>query len=205
LGSLLSQTILHGGPVVLAVLGGAPAEVTVLFSTLALFRAPYLIGIGLTLRSTGPVSRLVIAGDHRGIIRVSAWIAGAAGGLAVLAAAAGYYLGPPVVALVFGEATRPGAWQAAAVAAGSMLAIAGLWQFVGLIAAGRERALVGCWLAAVTAAAGVIAAWPGGATDSVVAGFTVGEMVASSLMAASLIGWAAARRQERSRSGEVGT
>ena len=46
-GTLISQVVLTGGPVILASLGGAPASVTGLFSTLALFRAPYILATGL--------------------------------------------------------------------------------------------------------------------------------------------------------------
>ena len=190
LGSVLSQTILHGGPVILAAIGGSPVEVTILFSTLALFRAPYLIGIGLTLRSTGPVSRMVIAGDYRGIARLGALIAALAAVLAGLAAVVGAFIGPGAVALVFGESTRPESWVAAVVAAASVLAIAGLWQFVGLIASGRERALVTSWLAAIVAAALTIVLVPGEASSRVVVAFVVGEAVAAAAMALALISWA---------------
>jgi len=194
LGSVLSQTILHGGPVVLAVIGGSPTEVTILFSTLALFRAPYLIGIGLTLRSTGPVSRMVIAGDYRGIARLGALIAVIASALAGIAAVVSAFIGPTAVALVFGESTRPERWVAAAAAAASVLAIAGLWQFVGLIASGRERALVTSWVAALVTAGLTVAFFPGAGTTRVVAAFVAGEVVAATAMATALISWA--RRQQ---------
>ncbi len=43
---LVGQAVLTGGPVVLALLGGSPAQVTSLFAALALFRAPYLVALG---------------------------------------------------------------------------------------------------------------------------------------------------------------
>ena len=40
-GQTVAQVVLTGGPVLLALLGGSPMEVTTLFAALALFRAPY--------------------------------------------------------------------------------------------------------------------------------------------------------------------
>ena len=56
---LLAQAILNGGPPLVAALGGAEAEVTAFFSALALFRAPYLVALGLTVRITAPLTRRV--------------------------------------------------------------------------------------------------------------------------------------------------
>ena len=59
-GQLVSQVVLTGGPVVLALSGGSAVQVTSLFAALALFRAPYLLAEGsvapLTVRLTGWVS-----------------------------------------------------------------------------------------------------------------------------------------------------
>ena len=54
-GQVIGQVVLTGGPVVLALAGGSPAEVTALFAGLALFRAPYTLGAGAGL----PAHRLV--------------------------------------------------------------------------------------------------------------------------------------------------
>ena len=47
---------------ILASLGGAPAFVTGLFSTLALFRAPYILATGLAARLTGWLTQAVLGG-----------------------------------------------------------------------------------------------------------------------------------------------
>lgn len=196
-GLLFSQVILHGGPIVLAAMRGEPADVTILFSTLALFRAPYLIALGLTLRSTGPFTRLVLERAYRSIARVALMIAAAAGAIATLAAMAAFAVGPPVVAFVFGAAIRPERWVSAVIAAGSILAIAGLWQVIGLISADRERALVLSWLTAIVLAGIALAVGPGSAMNAVVVAFLVGESVAVVAMALSLAGWARRRSAEQ--------
>ena len=199
MGSVLSQSVLHGGPVALASLGGSPAIVTVVFSTMALFRAPYLIGVGLSLRTTGPVSRWVLDGDRRRVARFGLLIAVSGLVLAGVAALAAWVIGPSLVAGVFGAESRPDAWVAAVVAAASSLALVGLWQFVTLIAAGREASLVASWLIGFSAFALAIALVPGDPVTRVVWAFLTGEASAAAAMATALVTWA-----RRASSGEVG-
>ena len=80
----------------LAVAGGAPAEVTALFAGLALFRAPYTLAVGLVAALTGRLTTLVVQGRRAALRRFrrpsswprcgSPWSAGSAGGLARTAA-----------------------------------------------------------------------------------------------------------------------
>ncbi len=58
-GQLLAQATLTGGPVLVAVIGGAPSAVTALFAGLALFRAPYTIALGLVSPLTGRLTVLL--------------------------------------------------------------------------------------------------------------------------------------------------
>ncbi len=60
-GQVISQAVLTGGPVALALLGGTPAQVTGLFVALALFRAPYVVALGVVSPATGTLTRLVVA------------------------------------------------------------------------------------------------------------------------------------------------
>ena len=68
-GQLIGQAVLTGGPVALALAGGAPAEVTALFAALALFRAPYTMAIGLVSALTGRLTTLV---GHRTDVEAAA-------------------------------------------------------------------------------------------------------------------------------------
>ena len=54
---VIGQTVLTGGPVLLALLGGAPADVTSMFAALALFRAPYQVALGAVPQLTVQVAR----------------------------------------------------------------------------------------------------------------------------------------------------
>ncbi|CAN5398271.1 hypothetical protein BH23ACT6_BH23ACT6_04380 [soil metagenome] len=148
-GQLVAQATLTGGPVLLAAIGGAPAQVTVLFAGLALFRAPYTLALGLVSALTGRLTRLVEGGRwarltrlRRGIV-VSTFVLGVAG------AGLGAWWGPPVMEIVFGEGVRLAPGDAALVAFGTVVAMANLVLTVGLLARGGAFAVVGGWLIAI--------------------------------------------------------
>ena len=50
---MIGQAVLTGGPVVLALAGGSARDITALFAGLALFRAPYIVALGLVSQLTG--------------------------------------------------------------------------------------------------------------------------------------------------------
>ena len=179
LSAVLAQVALNGGPPVLAALGGEEAEVTGLFLALALFRAPYLLALGLTVRATAPLTRLVAEGGRRRL-RERAW---AAAGISVVATAAafgvGWALGPRVIRTLFGPGTDLSGALTGAVAAGCVLALGSLALTVMLIAASARLALAASWIAACVIGAGVLAAGAGlGASARVVAAFTAAELSA---------------------------
>jgi len=148
-GQLLAQATLTGGPVLLAAVGGAPAEVTALFAGLALFRAPYTLAIGLVSALTGRLTRLVVSGRGEALARVRRWVVVATTGLAVAGGLGGAWLGPAVMELVFGEGVRLAPSDTAVVAVGSMLALANLVLIVGALARGRPHAAAVVWLVSI--------------------------------------------------------
>jgi O-antigen/teichoic acid export membrane protein len=152
-GSLGGQLVLTGAPVLLAVRGGSAPEVTALFVTLALFRAPYMLSLGIVAQVTGRLTELVTAGETTVLRRLRlAVTAGALTGAAV-AAVAGGLAGPWLVRLVFGGDVHVDAGVAAAVAAGSVLAIANLLLTLGLVARGLGNPVLRSWLVATAAGA----------------------------------------------------
>jgi O-antigen/teichoic acid export membrane protein len=148
-GQLLAQLTLTGGPVLLAAVGGAPAQVTALFAGLALFRAPYTLAIGLVAGLTGRLTRWIEAGRTDLLARMREGVVAATLVVGALAAALGAWLGPDVMELIFGSGVRLPAEDTALVAVGSVLALANLVLTVELLAHGRTVALVRTWLVAV--------------------------------------------------------
>ena len=69
-GTVIAQSVLTAGPVVLSLVGGTRAEVTSLFTALALFRAPYIVALGLAIRMTATLTDLVAHGRWTDLARI---------------------------------------------------------------------------------------------------------------------------------------
>jgi hypothetical protein len=176
---LLAQVVLNGGPPLLAALGGSDAEVTALFSALALFRAPYLVALGLTVRATAPLTRRVTDSGRAGLRRPALLVTAVAVALAAGAFGLAWPWGPPLIRALFGPGTAPSGAVAGAAAAGCVLALGSLALTVMLIAAAARRALVLSWGGAVAAGGAVLAAAGGlGPMAQVVVAFNAAEVVA---------------------------
>ena len=182
-GILIAQVILNAGPVVLQAIGGAEEGVTALFLSLALFRAPYLLALGVATRMTAPLTRMVVNGEVARLTRLVTQLALATVGLAIAGAAGGYLLGPWVIDLVFAPTTPVSAPMVAAISAGSSLALGGLALILILTAQGRTVAIQAVWAGALVLGIVVLVLWPGGDMERVVASFVVAEAVALAAMA----------------------
>jgi len=195
IGLLLAQIVLNGGPPLLAALGGSEAEVTAFFAALALFRAPYLLALGLTVRVTAPLTRLVEDRRFEVLGRITRLGAAATVAAAAAAAGVGWAVGPAVIRVLFGEGTDPSAAVTAAVAAGCTLALGALGLTVALIARAASVALSASWAASV-AGGGIVlviaSGWP--AVERVVLAFVAAEAVAVAAMTFAGERWLRAMR-----------
>ena len=151
---LISQVVLTGGPVLLALSGGSPREVTAMFAALALFRAPYMLALGAAPQLTARVTRRSVAGRYgelralvRGVLVATAVAVALAG---VLGAAAG----PALLRLFFGDTVDVSALDAALLAMGCTLAVTNLVLMVVAMARDRAPAVARAW-ALATAAGGL--------------------------------------------------
>jgi O-antigen/teichoic acid export membrane protein len=152
-GQLIGQAVLTGGPVLLALAGGSPAEVTALFAGLALFRAPYTLTIGLVSPLTGRLTRLVVTGktDRLRSFRRGVLMATAAG--VVVGAVIGETIGPWLLRVIFGEEVRLDSTACLLVAVGSVFALANLVVTVSILALGRSGIIARSWVISVLGAA----------------------------------------------------
>lgn len=176
-GQLLAQLVLTGGPLVLALIGGAPAEVTALFVALAVYRAPYLVALGVVPQLTGRLTRLVVEQQAARLARFRLLLT--AGCVVAVAGAVpvGVWLAPPLLRAVFGDDVVIDRDVSALLAAGSVLAVANLVVSVLTIASNRPRASTTAWLTGVLFATPVLLV-DGAADDRISAGFAVAEAVA---------------------------
>ncbi|MCP3424249.1 hypothetical protein [Nocardioides pinisoli] len=182
-GQLLAQGVLTGGAVVLALLGGTPAEVTAMFATLALFRAPYMVVLGTLPQVTHQVTGLVVAGDRR-TLRVLARRLALLGAVTVaLGAAIGVTLGPLLVRTVFGATVTVGTGVAGVIAAGCAVALVNVVLMVGALALDRPGRVAGAWgLAVVAGAAVLLSSTALVPVERVAAAFLVAEVAATVLL-----------------------
>ena len=202
-GTLISQVVLTGGPLILASLGGAPASVTGLFSALALFRAPYILATGLAARLTGWLTQVAIEGRQLMVRRLMWLTVAGVMGLTPLAAVFGVTLGPVLVGLVFGSDVSLPSDLVGVVAAGSTVALGGLFSTLLLIALGRGGAVIFPWVGALVVGFAWAILGPGPALDRVTWAFLVAEVVAFVLMQI-IVSWTGAYgRPEESPSSVV--
>ena len=197
-GQLVGQAILTGGPVVLALAGGTAAEVTALFAGLALFRAPYTVAIGLVSQITGRLTTLLSTGEFRALARVRAMVLGATALGALLAAGVGYWWGPGLVSLIFGETVVLSPNVSLVVAVGSAVALGNLVTTVTLLSQDRAHAVARAWLVAL--AGGAAAFGLAGALapmERTVAAFLVAEVLGLLLLALEESRGVAQARRER--------
>lgn len=177
-GSLVAQLVLTAGPVMLAFAGGAPAEVTALFSLLALFRLPYQMALGMLTQATGALTTWVVERRHDRLrlvrlVTVSVSSVGVAAGAAFGAAA-----GPAIVRAVYGSDVVVSGRVAALVAAASVLALGNLVFTLVLTAWAEARLLLVGWFAAFAVQVVMLSVGALEPLDRVVVGFAVAEAIA---------------------------
>lgn len=158
LAQVINQSVLTGGPVVLALAGGSAGDVTALFAALALFRAPYLLGLGLVSQLTTQVTRLATSGDTATLRRLRELLTGVTVAAVAVAGAVAAWIGPDLLRLVFGGGLEISHGTAALVAMGCTAAVANLVLTVTAMAQDRAPAVARAWvLASLAAAAGFVA------------------------------------------------
>ncbi len=155
-GQLLGQVILTGGPVVLALRGGSAAQVTALFAALALFRAPYMLALGVVAQLTGRLTAMVVNGQRAELRRVQMVVVTSAVAAAALAALVGATIGPALVRLVFGDDVTLGTGTTVLVAVGSAVALANLVTTILVLALNRAGAVAAAWVVGAVSAAFVL-------------------------------------------------
>jgi O-antigen/teichoic acid export membrane protein len=182
-----AQVLLAGGPLLMIALGAGPVEVSIFFVTITAARTPLVFAIGGVLsRLLPPLSRVVQRGDRHALRRLTALAVGATLAGAVVAAGAAALVGAEAIALFFGEGFRPGTYFVTVTAAASVLATGNLALNQVLIALADERHLPAPWLSGLAVALTVALFMGGTATDRVITGLVLGEIVALVGLAATV-------------------
>ncbi len=187
-GQVVAQAVLTGGPVLLALLGGSPVEVTAMFAALALFRAPYMVVLGTLPQLTERVTTYVVSGAVDRLRALARGLAVVTVVAVPLAAVFGALLGPWLLRLVFGSSVEVTSAVAAVLAAGSTLAVANVVMVVAALAGHRPLLVAAAWAGAVLV--GVVTALVLSGEDPVVrtsAVFLATEVAAT--VALAVVAW----------------
>lgn len=182
-GTVIAQGVLTGGPVVLSLAGGTRAEVTSLFTALALFRAPYIVALGLAIRVTAHLTDLLARGELAALDRIKRGIAAASLGLFALGGAGAALLGPAILRLIFGDEVDLTRLECAGLAVGSLAALATLGLTLVQMTGASGRRVLQAWVTALVVGAVGMVALPLDPLPRVVAAFLASELTAFALMA----------------------
>lgn len=187
-GSLIAQVVLTGGPVALAALGGTQQQVTSLFVALALWRAPYLVALGVAPQLTSALSRMALAGDEQRLQSGRRWTLVAVLGVAALAFLAGATVVDPILRMVFGPDIVLD-WQTLAlIGVGTTVAVGNLVLLLLMLALGTSRPVNRAWLGAVVVLAAILMAVPLSPLDRVATAFVAAQCTAFALLLAAPLG-----------------
>jgi O-antigen/teichoic acid export membrane protein len=163
LGSLCAQLLLNGPPVLIPALASSELEVTRAGQFLAAFtlaRVPLFLVVPLQTALLPMFSALLHSGDRAALRRIMLRLAAGLGVLGVLAVLLGWFVGPFLVGLIFGEDYVLGGRDVAVLALGVAAHIGLVLVTQVLVAAVRHRLVAVSWLAGVVVAAVVLLAVP---------------------------------------------
>jgi O-antigen/teichoic acid export membrane protein len=174
----LSQLILAGGPLVVGLVGGTAAEISVYFITFTLLRGPITASYGLATRFLAAMAT-ALSENKPEVLREWATRLGIAGAAAAaVAGIAGYYTLPTIIEILYGAEFRPSAMVGGLGGAGAVAALAVVFVTQILIARGKTRDLAVGWLLAAAVAGLVLAVSSADPLTRVAYAFAVGELAA---------------------------
>ena len=187
-GSAASQLLLAGAPLGVAALGGSPELVSVVFVTWTLYRGPLTLIYALQARILPFLVRMT-TDDSGGLRRLAGGVVVGGAVLGVLGFAVGWWIGPEVVALLFGEEFTPDRLAAAFAAAGVVGASTAQIAGQALVAAGRTGRLAAAWASGLTVGLVVLVIASGLDPDRAVGvAFLAGEATAAMSVALLTLG-----------------
>jgi O-antigen/teichoic acid export membrane protein len=184
LASALSQLILVAGPLVVSLIGGTAAEVSIYFITFTLLRGPITASYGLATRFLAAMAT-ALSDERPAVLHTWASRLAVLGTAAVaIAGTASYFILPAIVEVLYGTEFRPTALVGGLGGAGAVAALTVLFLTQILIARGRTRELAIGWLIAATISGVVLAASGADPLLRVAYAFAAGEVAAFGVISA---------------------
>jgi len=185
-----SQIILASGPVVVGLVGGSAAIVSIVFVTFSLFRGPVTSSYGLIARVLPDFTAIAAAGEQHRLSRWGRWIGLAGAAAALLFGVLGWVLGPVVIEFLYGPGFVPSSQVAALAAAAVGFALASLFLNQIYVARGETGRLAAIWWGALLVGILALLVFPGEPSERVAVSFLIGEATAMVLLlvAGSILG-----------------
>jgi O-antigen/teichoic acid export membrane protein len=178
LASALSQLILAGGPLVVGLIGGSAAEVSIYFITFTLLRGPITASYPLATRFLAAMTTALSDDEPHVLHRWAGRLAGLGGSAALVAGVVSYAILPTIIEVLYGSEFRPSALVGGLGGAGAVAALAVLFVTQIVIARGRTRDLAVGWIIAAAVAAVVLAVSGADPLTRVAYAFAIGELTA---------------------------
>jgi len=160
-----------------------------------LFRAPYLIALGLVSQLTGRLTDWVVAENWHILSRLRTALVGVTLIGAVVGAAVAAWIGPALLQLIFGPEIDLSPSVAAVIAAASVVALGNLVISIALIAHSRAGSMAGVWCVGIAVAAAYFVWSDQSALERTCVAFLVAETAA--FFAGVVQDWRLTPRPER--------
>lgn len=176
----ISQVLLAGAPLVVALLGATPQVTSLVFVTTTLGRAPlvFLHG-GLLARILPPLLAIAQGNDRHRIAMAMNRVLAVTSACLIAAYVGGGIVGPPVVALAYGQNLRPSFMLAGFTGVAVIATMAGLLLGQVLIALHAERDMALPWIVGLLATGVSALVLPLPMKELVVAASALGAIVAT--------------------------
>jgi hypothetical protein len=173
-----SQVVIAGGPIAVGFIGGTATAVSIVFATFTLFRGPITSAYNLVARVLPDFTDLSLRGDDAALDVWRHRIAAAGLVLATATSFVAYFIGPGIIAALYGDAFAPSATVAALAGAGVGAGLGALFVAQIYIASARTRRLAAGWVLALIIAGFAIAISNTDVITKVAVGFAAGESAA---------------------------
>ena len=181
--SALSQLILAGGPLVVGLIGGTAAEVSIYFITFTLLRGPITASYPLATRFLAAMTTALSDDQPEVLHRWAARLAALGGTAALVGGVTSYAILPTIIEVMYGAEFRPTPLVAGLGGAGAVAALTIVFVTQILVARGRTRDLAVGWvLAALVAAVVLLVSGTDPLTRAAYA-FGIGELTAFAIIA----------------------
>lgn len=150
---IFSQVLVNAGPIVIHALQSTAGEAGAFQATFNVTRIPLLIVTPLQAIFIAPMARMTAEGAGKSLAATLTKLCLLLGGTGIIGAIVGFYLGPWVIELAFGEGKALGGLDTAVLILGVFVHVALIFVTQAVVALGHHLTATWVWFAAAASAA----------------------------------------------------